>query len=73
MESLNLNNNLLEEERAAAKKLHTRLRRLSEVPNLEEVVVSMFELYAHLPTPYLTPIQEDLLSLMEKEYGVKSM
>lgn len=70
MES-NQNSNLTEEERAAAERLHQRLRRLSEVPNLEEVVVSMFEFYAHLPTPYLTPIQEDLLSVMEQEYGVK--
>lgn len=72
MASENLNNNLSSEERAAAEKLHTRLRRLSEVPNVEEVVVSMFEFYAHLPTPYLTPIQEELLSLMEQEYGVQS-
>ncbi len=70
MELENQNSNLSEEERAAAEKLHTRLRRLSEVPNVEEVVVSMFEFYAHLPTPYLTPIQEELLSLMEQEYGV---
>lgn len=56
MELENQNSNLPEEERAAAEKLHTRLRRLSEVPNLEGVVISMFEFYAHLPTPYLTPI-----------------
>lgn len=70
MESENLNNNWKEEERAAAEKLHQRLRRLSEVPNMEGVVISMFEFYAHLPTAHLTPIQEELLSLIEQKYGV---
>ncbi|RUT06453.1 hypothetical protein DSM106972_027100 [Dulcicalothrix desertica PCC 7102] len=69
MES-NQNSNLTEEERAAAERLHTRLRRLSEVPNMEGVVISMFEFYAHLPTAHLTPIQEELLSLIEQKYGV---
>lgn len=69
MES-NQNNNLTEQERAAAEKLHQRLRCLSEVPNMEEVAISMFEFYAHLPTANLTPIQEELLSLIEKEYGI---
>lgn len=69
MESENLNISQ-EEERAAAEKLHQRLRRLSEVPNMEGVVISMFEFYAHLPTAHLTPIQEELLSLIEQKYGV---
>lgn len=71
MESENLNSNLSSEERAAAEKLHQRLRRLSLIPNMEDIAVSMFEFYAHLPTPHLTPIQEELLSLIEQKYGVE--
>lgn len=71
MESENLNSNLSSEERAAAEKLYQRLRRLSLIPNMEDIAVSMFEFYAHLPTPHLTPIQEELLSLIEQKYGVE--
>jgi hypothetical protein len=38
---------------------------------MEEVVISMFDFFAHLPTPYLTPIQENILSLIEQKYGVE--
>lgn len=71
MDSENLNSELSVEDRAAAEKLHTRLRRLSEVPNVEEVVVAMFEFFAHLPTPYLTPTQEELLSVIERHCGIE--
>lgn len=38
---------------------------------MEEVVVAMFEFFAPEPTPYLTPTQEDLLSVIERQYGIE--
>lgn len=72
MESENLNGELPVLYRAA-EKLHTRLRRRSSVPNVEEVVVAMFEFFAPEPTPYLTPTQEELLSVIERQYGIESI
>lgn len=73
MESENLNSDLSIsiEDLAVASKLHFRLRRLSEVNNMEEVAVEMFEFFAHLPSPHLTPIQENLFSMIEQEYGIE--
>ena len=71
MESENLNGELSVLYRAAAEKLHTRLRCLSQVPNVEEVVVAMFEFFAPEPTPYLTPTQEELLSVIERQCGIE--
>lgn len=65
MESENLNNKL-DEERIAASKLYLRLQRLSEVSDMEKVAISMFEFFAHLSSPHLTPVQEDILSLMRE-------
>ena len=71
MESQNLKSYLDEEERMAAEKLHLRLQRLSEVRDMEKVAISMFEFFAHLSSPHLTPVQENILSLIEKEYGLE--
>ena len=71
MESQNQSSSSSEEELIAAKKLHQRLRRLSEVPNLEDMAVFMFELLANRPTPYLTTLEENFLSSMEQYYGIK--
>lgn len=69
MKSENLNSKL-DEERTAASNLHLRLQRLSEVSDMENVAISMFEFFAHSSSPHLTPVQENILSLIEKEYGI---
>ena len=73
MESENLNSDLSIsiEDLAVASKLHLRLRRLSKVNNMEEVAVEMFEFFAHLQSPHLTSIQENLFSMIEQEYGIE--
>lgn len=71
MESDNQRNRLSEEDRIAAEKLHQRLRRLSEIPNMEQMAVSMFEFFAHLPTPNLTSLEETFLSAIEQQYGIE--
>ncbi|MBN3874963.1 MAG: hypothetical protein HWQ42_00455 [Nostoc sp. JL23] len=47
-----------------------RISRLRKNESLEEAVRAMLKYLGELKRPYLTTVEEKLLSLIEKEYGV---
>jgi len=48
-----------------------RLRRLYNIENLDEVALSLLNTLGKRTKPYLTPVQEKILTLIEHEYGIK--
>lgn len=48
-----------------------RLRRLYNIENLDEVALSLLNTLGKRAKPYLTPVQEKILALIEDEYGIK--
>jgi hypothetical protein len=49
------------------------LRHLSQVKNLDEVTLSVLKAMAGRTKPYLIPVQEKILALIEQEYKVISL
>ncbi|WP_193200068.1 hypothetical protein [Nostoc sp. MG11] len=47
-----------------------RIRRLRERENLEEAARAVLKYLGELKRPYLTTVEEKLLSLIEQEYGM---
>lgn len=50
--------------------LGDRINRLRENENLEDAPSAMLKHLGELKRPYLTAVEEKLLSLIEKEYGI---
>jgi len=48
-----------------------RLRRLYQVGNLDTAAYWLLNGLGKLSTPYLTQLQEKLLSVLEQEYGLR--
>lgn len=61
--------NMLEEDTAAMQELCTRLRRLNNIDKIDDIERSVLQAMGKRNKP-LTPVQENLLSLIEKAYGV---
>jgi hypothetical protein len=49
-----------------------RLTKLRNSGKLEEAAVSVLQHIGQVKRPYLTPLEEKLLSVLEKEYGVET-
>lgn len=61
--------NMLEEDTAAMQELCSRLRRLNSIDKIDDIERSVLQAMGRRNKP-LTPVQENLLSLIEKAYGV---
>ena len=48
-----------------------RLRQLYSIENLDEVALSLLNTLGKRTKPYLTPVQEKILTVIEQEYGIK--
>ncbi|MCC5669191.1 hypothetical protein LC653_36450 [Nostoc sp. CHAB 5784] len=62
--------NYLESECQQMQLISDRISRLRENDNLEEAARAVLKHSGELKRPYLTAVEEKLLSLIEKEYGV---
>lgn len=60
---------LLDSDTAAMQQLCTRLRRLNNIDKIDDIERSVLQAMGRRNKP-LTPVQENLLSLIEKAYGV---
>lgn len=60
---------MLEDDNAAMQELCTRLRRLNSIDKIDDIERSVLQAMGKRNKP-LTPVQENLLSLIEKAYGV---
>lgn len=60
----------MEEECAFMEELCLRLKKLHQVSNLDDAVYWMMNGIGKLSAPYLTPLQEKLLEVLETEYGI---
>ncbi|NEQ27665.1 MAG: hypothetical protein F6K28_53425, partial [Microcoleus sp. SIO2G3] len=47
-----------------------RLKRLHQAGNLDAAAYWILNGWGKLSTPYLTPLQEKLLGVLEQEYGI---
>ncbi|WP_375503442.1 hypothetical protein [uncultured Nostoc sp.] len=62
--------NYLESECQQMQKICDRIRRLRENENLEDAGRAVLKYLGELKRPYLTLVEEKLLSMIEQEYGV---
>lgn len=49
----------------------SRLRRLYSIKDLDEVALSLLNTLGKRAKPYLTPVQEKILTVIEQEYGIE--
>ena len=61
----------LEDDCSAMSELCFRLRRLYEIKDLDEVALSLLNTLGKRTKPYLTPVQEKVLAVIEQEYGIE--
>jgi hypothetical protein len=61
----------LEDDCSAMSELCFRLRRLYEIKDLDEVALSLLNSLGKRTKPYLTPVQEKVLAVIEQEYGIE--
>jgi hypothetical protein len=61
----------LEDDCSAMSELCSRLRRLYNIKDLDEVALSLLNSLGKRTKPYLTPVQEKVLAVIEQEYGIE--
>ncbi len=61
----------LEDDSSAMSELCFRLRRLYNIKDLDEVAISLLNSLGKRTKPYLTPVQEKVLAVIEQEYGIE--
>ena len=61
----------LEDDCSAMSELCFRLRRLYDIKDLDEVALSLLNSLGKRTKPYLTPVQEKVLAVIEQEYGIE--
>jgi hypothetical protein len=61
----------LEDDCSAMSELCFRLRRLYDIKDLDEVALSLLNALGKRTKPYLTPVQEKVLAVIEQEYGIE--
>jgi hypothetical protein len=61
----------LEDDCLAMSKLCSRLRRLNEIKDLDEVALCLLNSLGKRTKPYLTSVQEKVLAVIEQEYGIE--
>ncbi|WP_196519984.1 hypothetical protein [Nostoc sp. WHI] len=62
--------NYLESECQQMQQISDRINRLRNYENLEEAARAVLKHLGELKRPYLTAVEEKLLSVIEKEYGI---